>query len=47
MVENVITSRVDIQGYENIKQLKDTITSLRKEMNELDNTTEAYKETLK
>lgn len=45
MVENVITSRVDIQGYENIKQLKDTITSLRKEMNELDNTTEAYKET--
>ena len=45
MVENVITSRVDIQGYENIKQLKDTITSLRKEMNELDNTTEEYKET--
>lgn len=45
MVENVITSRVDIQGYENIKQLKDAITALRSEMKGLEAGTEQYRQT--
>lgn len=45
MVENVITSRLEIQGYENIKQIKDEITKLRQQMKELATGTEEYKET--
>ncbi len=45
MVENVITSRLEIQGYENIKQIKDEITKLRQQMKELATGTEEYKAT--
>ena len=45
MVENVITSKLEIQGYENIKQIKDEITKLRAQMKELTSGTEEYKET--
>lgn len=45
MVENVITSKLEIQGYENIKQIKDEITKLRAQMKELTTGTEEYKTT--
>ena len=45
MIENVITSRVDIQGYENIKQLKDAVKALRDQMKSLDAGTEQYRQT--
>ena len=45
MVENIITSKLEIQGYENIKQIKDEITKLRAQMKELTSGTEEYKET--
>ena len=43
MVENVITNKVQIEGYENIKQLKDEIAKLRKEMVGLADESEAQK----
>lgn len=42
---NVITNKVQIEGYENIKQLKDEIIKLRREMLSLTNDSEAQKKT--